>query len=45
MIPKKKIGEFIISSYTFFVSGIIILSGRYMKYDEETVKEILRSWI
>jgi hypothetical protein len=45
MIPPKKIGEIIIGSYTFLVTGMIILSGRYMKYDEETVKEVLTTWI
>jgi hypothetical protein len=45
MIPPKKIGEILISSYTVIVSGLIIFSGRYMDYDAETVKEILRTWI
>jgi len=45
MIPPKKIGEIIICSYTFLLSGLIIISGKYMKYDEELVKEILRTWI
>lgn len=45
MIPRKKIAELIIGSYTFLLSGAIIISGRYMKYDEETVKEVLRTWI
>jgi hypothetical protein len=45
MIPKKQIGELIIASYAFLLSGLTIISGKYMKYDEELVKEILRTWI
>ena len=45
MIPHKYIGEILISSYAVVLGGIIIFSTKYSKYDEETVKEILKTWI
>ena len=44
MIPKKYIGEVIIGSYAVVLGGIIYFSGKYTKYDEETVKDILKTW-